>query len=89
MIGNGAKSLIAASESSVLIENADLYRFNLELEGAMTSMIEQINASQSKAINDLSLSQTDMFTIAAKHKVSSGFSNDSNQIWYDAKANVT
>lgn len=89
MLGNGAKSLIAASESSISIENADLFRFNKELEGAMSTMVDQINASQSRAINDLSQRQTDMFTLATKHKVSAAFNNDSNQVWYEAKANVT
>lgn len=55
----------------------------------MAKLVESINQSQSQAITDLSQRQTDLFTLATKFRVQQGFNNESIQIWYDAKANVT
>lgn len=89
MISGGSKNISQSQGSNKIVLNTDLHRFNMELEGVMSQIVEQINHSQSQAITDLSQRQTDMFTLASKYRVPQGFNNDSIQVWYDAKANIT
>jgi len=78
-----------SSKSQIVLTNEEVARFNMELEGAFKDILEQVDESQVLAVNNLGQRQTEMFQLATKYRLPSGFKSDAIGVWYDAKSSVT
>lgn len=86
MIQGGPDDL---SNEMQTLPNQDIHRFNIQLDQTMSHIIDAIDQSQTQAVNDISLRQTDLFALTNKHRVPTAFKNDAIGVFYDAKSNIT
>ena len=72
-----------------VVPNDELIRFNAELQAAFKDILDIVDQSQVQAVSSLNHKQADMFQLATKHKLPSGFKNEAIGVWYDAKSSIT
>ena len=74
------------SSGGVLLTNEEILRFNNELQGAFKDILNNVEKSSILSVNNLGQRQTEMFQLATKYRLASGFKNDAIGVWYDAKS---